>query len=143
MASKKQLKRLTFEHFQDLLEEANNLAMHVRMGLDITWASSVTLTEAHLAAFRLCHPPCFHAQHLLTNPPSLSAQEVTVKPFFIRTDASSEVDNLDVTTIHLNLPLTTTPLITSEVTVGLLLSQTDASSQVASASTHTQDLSSS
>ena len=77
VASKKQLKKLTFERFQDLLTEANNLAFHAQafpgtaQHIDPEHRP-VTVTEAHLEAFRLSTTPCFFASRLvLTDPPSL------------------------------------------------------------------------
>lgn len=70
LGSKQQLKAMTLERFQNLLQEAQNIAAHSMMGLD--YEPHLQLTTAHLNAFRASQTPGFPSSFF---PPSTSPQK--------------------------------------------------------------------
>jgi hypothetical protein len=76
VASKQQLKAMTFDRFQALLQETQNVASHSMSGRD--YEPHLQLTEAHLNAFRTSQTPGFPATFFFPPTPKTSEISETV-----------------------------------------------------------------
>ena len=132
VCSKQQLRKITLEHYRNLLDEANTQYFQAMSGSDYYVNPNrlpVNLLEAHLKAFRLSNSPGFFATNLqLTSPPSLKHPPrtmVTAQSLFVRPDASVE---LSEAVSHLSI--STEPISASILTAQSLLLRPDACVQV-------------
>ena len=100
--SKQQLKRLTFDRYRELLDEAIRQALHARISPETDYISGrpdpVVLEPTHLEAFRLSSPSFFaENSHALSKQTSTHAEQssmanaVTVEFHFFSPDASAGV----------------------------------------------------
>ena len=138
--SKQQLKKLTFDRYRDLLDEAIRQVLHARISPGTGYINArpdpVVLEPAHLEAFRLSSPR-FFVENLSTTPLSTQptseqtsvTNAVTVEyPLFLP-DASAEV--VDFSSDHSSTSTTSEQTsVTNAVTVEYPLFLPDASAEV-------------